>query len=357
MENSLTASTQAPLLAIGLGFVISWLLSKLVVAGGPIDAPRERGSHDAPTTTSGGLAIMAATGLGLFLCLKLFPQLKAGDIKDSLILLGFSASMGLIGAVDDVFDLSPKFRLGLQIMLCAAVGWAFRIEQIDFGLGLVWSLQPLMGAVGATLWLLLGINAINFMDGSNGLAVGAQSLWQSLVVVGLTILAPASLPFLPVAAVVLLYAANLGANLGFLPTNVTGRAFQGDAGSLFSGGLITASVLLLTKHDLSAPWLGGFLLAPFLVDVLLTLWVRYKAKKPLMSAHREHLYQLWLQKRDHNHLNLALRVWGLILASLLIATVLRVIYEAFALDLRFFVMCAWLTYLSLRWYQIRKKLN
>jgi UDP-N-acetylmuramyl pentapeptide phosphotransferase/UDP-N-acetylglucosamine-1-phosphate transferase len=340
------------LMAFGLGLVFSCL----VVMGGPVDAPRERGSHHAPTPTSGGLAIMAATGFAVAAGLWLFPDHVSGLPRDALLLFGFAVVMGVSGALDDVYDWPASMRLLLQLSLCLSFGYVFRVETLDFGFGLVLNCGPVFGTLGSALWLLVGINAINFMDGSNGLALGSQLLWLGFAAIIFVLIGPFGAETWPMAGIVTLYIASLGAHAAFLPFNLKGKAFQGDAGSLFSGALITGSILLMQTHKVSTPWLGGYMLAPFLVDVILTMLVRAKHKKPLMSPHKEHLYQLWLQHRDPDHFRLALKMWGLIFVSLSLGLITRLVSEYYHTSYRFIILALWLSLLSWGWLKVRSKL-
>lgn len=286
-------------LAVAVGF------SALIAWAGPLDSPRPRGSHSTPTATSGGLAVMAGSGLGLLL----FAWLMRGEppgLANAALALGFAGGLGLAGALDDLIDLGAKGKLMAQ----AATALLFalmvqRIEALPIGGGVVLPLGPIVGALGTTLWLVVATNAVNFMDGVDGLAAGSLAI-------ALAALAAASL-FQGEFGVAGAALAGAGALLGFLPWNLPARRlFQGDAGALFAGFL--ASGLAVIAAGRVSLYLMPFALTPFLTDVLLTLLVRARRGVSLFEAHREHLYQLWLQRTGRPHAALTVRVWGIVAA-------------------------------------------
>jgi Fuc2NAc and GlcNAc transferase len=271
-----------------------------------MDRPRPRGSHIAPTATSGGLAVIAAAGLGLWLVLGQLYGPKDETLR-TVLAVGFAGGLGFMGAVDDLYDFGAKAKLGLQLMLSIAFAAVVaRAEILPTGFGDI-VLGPVGGVLGSALWLVTVANAVNFMDGSDGLAAGSIAI--ALLALGLTAFGGHA-EILGGAAI-----AGAAAFVGFLPWNLPmGRLFQGDAGSLFGGFLLGALALVgagPTGLGAVQLWMLPTALTPFLTDVLLTLLVRARAKKPLHEAHREHLYQLWLTHTGKPHAALAVRVWAL----------------------------------------------
>lgn len=355
----------SPLLLIA-AFVVAVaaavVLAPLAIQGGPVDKPRDRGSHGHPTPTSGGLVIMAACALAIGVVLGFWGRDIPGNWRDGLALFGFASVLGFSGAVDDMFDMPPKLRLLFQAALCLVFAYFYRATGLNFGFGLMVPVWPPLGLVFSTLWLMLAINAINFMDGSNGLAIGTQGL-VLLAIGGVCVLGAmetGSGAFL--GLILLISIAAAGANVGLLPFNLRmkspnhARVFQGDAGALFGGGLIAGSTLMLKTYDAETVWLGGFLLAPLLVDVVLTLLTRVSRKKDVFRAHREHLYQLWLQHRDDHHGRLALIVWGLCAATSVIGILAHIAAVVWHIDLRFPLLALVVAGLSVSWVALRRRL-
>lgn len=350
------------LLALGASAVTAALFALLVLKGGPIDIPRERGAHETPTPTSGGMAIMAATAVVIAVLLWFFGEQIPGSRRDGALLLGFAGLMGLSGALDDLVDLPARWRLGFQVGLCLVFAFFYRVTKLDFGPGMIVELWPPIGLIGSAAWLVLGINTINFMDGANGLALGTQSIALLVFAALILLLAPFAPTGVHLSIVLLVCVCAAGAHLGFLPFNMpptrTARslAFQGDAGSLFGGALITGATLVIKAYGVGSVWFGGFLLAPLLVDVVLTLVVRTIQRKDLMRPHKDHLYQLWLQRRDPSHARLAVRVWLLCALSSAVGLGARVVDQFYHSDIRFFCLVMVIVTYSLLWVQIRRGL-
>jgi UDP-N-acetylmuramyl pentapeptide phosphotransferase/UDP-N-acetylglucosamine-1-phosphate transferase len=348
--------------ALAASAFVSALLSILVMKGGPVDLPRERGAHSDPTPTSGGLAIMAASALVIGLTISFYGHAIPGSWRDGLILFGFASLMGICGAVDDVADLPASWRLAFQIGLCLVFAYFYRVTALDFGPGVIVQVPPVIGLLGSATWLILTLNTINFMDGSNGLAIGAQTI-AMLVFAGLILLmAPLSLFGAYLGVVLLICVCVAGAHLGFAPFILPpgkpqkAKAFQGDAGSMFAGALIGGATLVVKAYGVGSVWFGGFLLAPLLVDVVLTLIVRTRKGQNVLKPHKEHLYQIWLQRRDSSHWRLALRVWALCLFSSLVGVGARLIDRIYHTDIRFLVLVALIAVYTVGWLVLRKQL-
>lgn len=324
---------------------VSVLLTGVLAKIGPIDAPRDRGLSSWPTATTGGLAVIAATLLGVIIFGALTAPMPGLD--GVAWLLAGAVVLGLMGAVDDVVDFPAVPKLAAQVIVSLAFSaLVARVQLLTFAPAVTVDLGLILGVLGTTLWLVAVINAYNFMDGSDGLAVGVQSI-------GLFTLALAN-PTRPLLAFALLAAAV--ANLAFLPFNHPGRRiFQGDCGALFSSFLIAgATVLLATGDDpASSIYLGVFVAAPFLVDVFLTLARRARAGQSLLQAHAEHLYQRWVRSGGHSPGALAWRVWGLSAACAVIGLFVEQLYP----DWSFAVLTLLLLVLGGAWTWMSRQLD
>jgi UDP-GlcNAc:undecaprenyl-phosphate/decaprenyl-phosphate GlcNAc-1-phosphate transferase len=295
-------------LAAALSGVIAW--------AGPVDPPGPRRSHGRPTPTSGGLAIMAASCFGLALVSR--SGASSPDVRLGWLGL-MAAATGLMGAADDLFDLPPRTKLLAQVALALLFARNIaRVTDLPLTPGFDLPIGLILGIGGTALWFVVLTNAVNFVDGVDGLAPGATvivlaGLAAGGAMHGQTLLAAAAL-------------VGVAAGLGFLPWNLPAhRLFQGDAGALFSGVFVAGLAVLATDPAIGealSPYLVPFAALPILTDVLLTLLTRARAGSPLLSAHREHLYQLWLDRLGARHAALSLRYW-LIMALFTAAAVLN----------------------------------
>ena len=288
--------------------LIAAAVAGLIAWCGPVDPPGRRSSHARPTPTSGGLAIIVATCLGLVLAGRL--GLAVTDARIGWLAL-LAVIAGLVGAADDMLDLPPRTKLLVQTTLTLVFARIVaRVDQLPIAPDFDLPLGLIAGVAGTALWLVVLTNAVNFVDGADGLAPGAVII----ALLGLGV-AAAMTGQSGVAIAALVGAA---AGLGFLPWNLpTHRLFQGDAGALFSGFFVAGLAVLATAPMQGRPlsaYLAPFATLPILADVLLTLLARARARKPLLNAHREHLYQLWLDRSGASHTALSIRYWAIMAA-------------------------------------------
>lgn len=273
--------------------VLSILLCFLVIRLGVKDAPDGgRKTQNAPVPTAGGVAIAMSAILGLFL-VGVLPVSNANGLP-ALLLFVFAAV--IIGFFDDFIGLNPKLKLLLLAMislLAAALGPRLGFFHLPFGPGEGYPLPVWLSVAGVGLWLFVMANATNFMDGSNGLAMGSATLMLialSILLNWLAIAGPGTGPERAMSQVTVLVAA---ATSGFLVWNLAGRLFVGDTGSLGMGALLGAAGLVVACR--LTVWEPVILMLPFLVDVFMTLVWRARAGRHLFEAHRDHAYQLLLR--------------------------------------------------------------
>ena len=308
------AAVAAGLSAALVGFAVSGLVVRL----GPVDAPDQglgaRASHRRPTPTSGGLAIVAASSVGAWIYVAVagrpasYPPTAVPQIAAALAL---AAVLGLLGAMDDLFDLGARNKLAAQAVLAVLFALlAVHVEALPITGAVSLSLGLVAGVLGTALWIVVTTNAMNFMDGANGVAPGGA-------VIAFAALSAAAFASDDAATGGAALAAA-AAGLGLLPWNVGGKLFQGDAGSTFSGFYFAALAVIASRRPGVYLYFGPVALLPFITDVLLTLLVRARGRRPLLQAHREHLYQLWLAE-GRSHLALAVRVWAVAAAFALAA--------------------------------------
>ncbi len=273
------------LFAAGLA-VLSALVVRLMIRVGALDVPGLRSSHDTPTPKGGGVGIVAAFVLGLGV---LYVAAGQARVPEPLFLGLIAASVGIaaISYLDDVRSWPFSIKLAAQLAACAvAMACGIRLRLVHLpGLG---ALD--LGAWGVVLtagWILFATNAVNFIDGLNGLASGTVGI-ACLFLSGIAWMQGAW--FVHVAALVL--AAGVA---GFLPYNYPrARIFMGDVGSQFCGfvlatlGVLAAGFGMQTLSVLLVP----MMLAGVLFDVAFTLVRRLLAGERITQAHRGHLYQV-----------------------------------------------------------------
>jgi len=290
-----------------ISFIASLIACRALVARGPRDHPNEdHKEHDAPTPTSGGLGIAAGFVLGLIaVFLSQGPWQSAAAAHNpvrALMLLGLATALLLIGYVDDRFQLNAAVKFSLFGLLSVAGALsAGVVEALPLGMTSIYVLPFGAGVFGTTLWIFTLINSVNFMDGSNGLAMGSMA-------VGLcTLAAIARVENAPAILAACLCCA--GAVSGFLVWNApAGRLFAGDSGSLFVGAIAALGALVLIKDRDLSPFVPPIIFFPPLADTLLTLLWRVQRGRSVFVGHTEHLYQIALRAWP-GHVRVAVIYW------------------------------------------------
>ncbi len=267
----------------------------------------------------GGLAVMAGIGSGSLLALVAGWHVWGHQIPVSshVALVVTTGMVFLLGLVDDVLDLSALQKLSGQLFAAAALvasGWRFEVMSLP-GFGVVsleeWS-WPL-----SLLWLVGVTNAINLIDGLDGLAGGVVSIIAgSLLILAVVQGNPGT---------VVLLAATTTACLAFLKDNWRpAKIYLGDSGSLSLGFLLGAVSLNSSLKAQTAVAILVPLLALGLpvLDMVLVMAYRFAESQgqPLISrllrifrGDRRHLHHL-LQPLVRSHRMLLLLVFGLALA-------------------------------------------
>ena len=216
------------LIAIGAAAAISFALTPLVKAFalrfGFVDVPKDkRRMHSHPIPTIGGLAIFAAFVLVSMVMCRVNRQLLG-------IYLGGTVLVAL-GVLDDKYDLSARLKFLVQI-LAAVIPVTQGLVVSYMSNPFPWGPQYLHFGVLAipitVVWIVAITNAVNFIDGLDGLSVGVCSIsCLSMAVIALS---------LGQTMEAVLLGALLGACLGFLPYNLNpAKIFMGDTGATFLG--------------------------------------------------------------------------------------------------------------------------
>lgn len=229
-------SAAAFALALVIAFGTTPIVKSFAYKIGAIDVPKDnRRMHKKPIPRVGGLAIF----LGFIVSTLVFGRLD-GEMKS--ILLG-AVIIVLLGIVDDVMALKPGTKFIGQIVAAVIPIMAnVRISLLtnpfdsDSYIRLGWFSIPI-----TVIWIVGMTNAVNFIDGLDGLACGVSSI------ASLTVFTIALLVTEPHIAIVM--AALAGACFGFLPYNLNpAQIFMGDTGSMFLGYILaTISITGLFK--------------------------------------------------------------------------------------------------------------
>jgi len=271
----------AIILTLGLSGLLSLVYLRLAAAKRWVDIPNERSSHEAPTPSGGGVALVCALVIGCVYAQSALPGSPemAWDTH-YWVMLAVSFGLCMLGAVDDLRGLSVKLRFVFYAVACIGCTWLL-LGGSRFGDGLV-SVGLVLFVAFAILWL---VNLYNFMDGIDGIA----ALETVSVALAAAVLASASGASHEYVGFVVLLAA---AHAGFLAVNwPPAKLFMGDAGSVTTGFLLGALALMGTVRGELHPLVWIILLAGFITDATWTLMRRLVSGEPFTQPHRSHAYQ------------------------------------------------------------------
>jgi len=244
--------------------IVCLVLSKVAPVLKLIDKPNpERKFHPRPTPIVGGIALWST--MSFFLLLNGSSLLSGWWISISI--------MTFAGLIDDLLECDAIWKLILQF--AAALFFVFTQSHISIG-----------PAIIVILTIVLLINAVNYMDNSNGVCAGASLI----ILIGLYI--AGALPLERLLAVSL-----FGAIMGFLFLNFpSGKVFLGDAGSHFLGATIAFSVV---SWSFSEPKNVGsaicFTALP-LFDMFQVTLSRIRRGQPILKSDPYHLTHVFLRK-------------------------------------------------------------
>jgi UDP-GlcNAc:undecaprenyl-phosphate GlcNAc-1-phosphate transferase len=266
--------------------IFSGIVVRIMVSIGVPDHPDARKAHQHTTPKSGGVGIVSAFLLGVLL---LYRYGQVSRLAEGYFIGVIAAAflMAFISFLDDLLDISFVIKLATQLIAAiAAVAsglWVHVLAvpffgMVDFG----W-----LGIPMTVFFLLFVTNAMNFIDGLNGLAAGV-TLISCLFLAGI---AGVYGGFFVYTTALLL----AGGVLGFLPFNFPrAKIFMGDVGSQFCGFMLALFGVAAARFE-GAPL--SFLVIPLLLsgvlyDVSFTLIRRLLAGENLARAHNGHLYQV-----------------------------------------------------------------
>ena len=288
---------------------------------------RERDVHTRPTPRLGGLAmffgILAAFGVAASI-----PQLGLvfADPHRVIGLLAAAFIIVALGVADDIFDLDWMTKLAGQIIAAGILAWQ-GVQLTTLPIGGVTIVSPYISLTLTILAVVLVMNAINFIDGLDGLVVGVAIIANGVFFIYSYLLQlNEQTEYFNLAS--LTTAVLIGACLGMVPLNFhPARLFIGDAGALLVGLMMAASAISVTgsvdsgfatqPNTFSAYFLPAYIpiLLPFavlivpLLDFTMAVLRRMLAGKSPFSADRLHLHHRLLDM-GHSHLHAVLIFYG-----------------------------------------------
>jgi UDP-GlcNAc:undecaprenyl-phosphate GlcNAc-1-phosphate transferase len=298
--------------------VMRWLAPRI----GAIVPPDERRVHERPTATLGGAAMVVGflVALGAAWLSGSFAPIFAAQTEAIGIVMAVLVIF-LVGAIDDLRDISAPAKTAGMVLAGSILSFAgvsivvFRVP--FFGLSF---LSSDLSALVTVLWVVGMMNAINLIDGLDGLAAGIMAIaagtffLYAMRLGNLDVILPGN----PGALIAIIVA---GLCVGFLPHNFhPARIFMGDAGALVLGLLMAVSTMVIggrTSQSFSGQ--AYFFFAPIFIplvilgvpilDTLLAIVRRASRRKGIASADKDHLHHR-LMRLGHGQRRSVLILWG-----------------------------------------------
>ncbi len=318
LESYLLIAGLAGVVTVSTVPLFSWLSRRL----NAVVMPDERRVHERPTPSLGGGAMFVGFAAAMVVA-RFVPGFESvfSDSSEPLAVLACGFAAYLVGLLDDVREISPPAKtagLVLAASLLALGGvniiW-FRIPFLDVVL-----LPADLAFLVSVIWLLGMANAVNFIDGLDGLAtgivgIGAVSFFVYSVRLGdVGLLLPGNIG--PMVAV-----AVAGICIGFLPWNLhPAKIFMGDGGALLLGSLMAASTMAVGGRT-DAPFSGQtfFFYAPLvipmvilgvpIIDTAFAIVRRAAARQGPATADKGHLHHRLL-RLGHGHRRSVFILWA-----------------------------------------------
>ena len=274
---------------LGATCLASWLLIRpatgVGLRFGLVDLPSTRRTRARPVPTTGGLVIFVTMAAALLAadryCGHFEPDVAA---KLAALVVGGGVIV-LLGMLDDKLNLRPRTKLVVQVAVAASMVYSgVGIERLRFLFGpsyeLGWLTYPI-----TIFWFVGFMNAINLVDGLDGLASGIATIGAAgLFVVGL---------FNENVLLYMMAAALLGSTSGFLLHNFReGNVYLGDAGSMVLGFFLAGGAVVGAYGDgaSNALLVAGACMAVPAFDVATTIVRRRRAHTGVMTPDRSHIH-------------------------------------------------------------------
>lgn len=285
--------------ALVTGLIVTPIVRGVAHHHGLLDQPGGRKVHEVPIPRLGGVAMAIAIAVAIGGATLVNPDLGSTvglrPNRAPAILAGVGLLL-VVGIVDDVRGMRAMVKLAFQVAAALLAWWlGLSIDRLLFPWGIL-ELGPLALPV-TVAWIVAVINAVNLIDGLDGLAAGVV-----LTVLGAFGLLAAADGVDPTLFIV---AATIGAAVGFLAYNLhPATIIMGDTGSMVLGFVVAAIAISLTQDGVypQAPWVPIIALGVPIIDTIWAVVRRTARGDAFFVADRGHVHhqllRLGLGQRD-----------------------------------------------------------
>lgn len=307
-------------LAAALSFLITPFIRKLALNSGAFLQLRSRDMHKEITPRWGGIGMWLAMAI-TFLVVSHLPLVGKSFGREATGIFLAGTFIMALGALDDLYDLDSITKFAGQA-LAGGILLLHGVQILWLPINGIYMLPPNIGQLLTIFFVMVVINAVNFVDGLDALATGIVGISATAFFAFSYLLAVVN-GFSRAGAPSLVTAIVIGICLGFLPHNFhPARIFMGDSGAMLLGLLLSAAAITLTGQiDINAitgsetttllPLLLPFaVLAIPLIDLVLAIIRRVRAGRSPFAADSEHLHhKLLLMGHSHRRTAAILYLW------------------------------------------------
>lgn len=272
---------------------------------GVVTVPRARDAHKKATPRMGGLSIAISFIISVLVFMYFTPEINKEKI---LFVIAGAVVLAITGVLDDIYDIKPWQKiLGQVIAIVLAMFGGINVRFLVWDVpGAFATFIKCLNIFGTLFWTLGMINAINLIDGLDGLSSGISLI--------------ASISFMVIAVtngntVAMLLAVSLaGATLGFLAHNFhPASIFMGDTGSMLLG--YTLAIIALETGfeylDIVCFFAPLIILAVPIFDTAFAILRRIKNRMPISEADKNHTHHILLRKFKYRVAILILYAFGI----------------------------------------------
>lgn len=294
------------LVAASVTYLLSGLARRVALRTGAVARVRDRDVHTIPIPYFGGVAMLGGVGLAFLLAEQLpFLGRHATVSHDARVVALAGLVICAVGVIDDLLELPAAAKFGGQ---CLAAGiivvGGVRIYWIPLP-NSIFALDDSLSIALTLLFILICTNAVNFVDGLDGLAAGVVAIGAGAFFIYAYVLAYEQ-ELVRATTASLITVAITGVCLGFLPHNFhPAKMFMGDSGAMLLGMLMAASSISFTgQFDPSTLNASAGDLLPAVLPIVLPLAVMLLPFLDLVLAYvRRTMAGTWWFVADKRHLH------------------------------------------------------
>ena len=260
-------------IAGGVTWLVTPLIRHVAIHIGAVGEVRARDVHTIPTPRMGGLGMLIGFAFAMIYSSRIaFTTGLFENNNQEWVILAGAVLICLLGMADDLWDLDWMLKMAGQLLISVFVAWG-GLQIISLPLGSLITASPSISVTITAILIVASINAVNFVDGLDGLAAGIVAIGGVAFAAYSYIIARNSPSYASMAT--LIDVAMVGICVGFILHNWhPAKLFMGDSGSMLLGYLITCASIVMTGR-LDPASIHASVYLPVFMPILLPILVLF----------------------------------------------------------------------------------